>query len=162
MPSFFMRFTSSGPEFKGLAQSLGLIDCVKFPGHLPATQALKRGRLLVIPSRAESFPYVVLEAAAGQVPVVASEVGGIPEILPANDLLSSVFIYDMIAAFGGAEQFYSRFYINSLSLLGFTKNGKNLIFAMFVNDVPLPPGVTPAREGAVLGQLCEIIYESAP
>ncbi len=42
------------------------------------------------------------------------------------------------------------------------KNGKTLIFAMFVNDVPLPPGVTPAREGAVLGQLCEIIYDAAP
>lgn len=73
-------------EFKSLAQSLGLVDCVKFPGRLPATQALKRGRLLVIPSRAESFPYVVLEAAAGQVPIVASEIGGIPEVLPANDL----------------------------------------------------------------------------
>ena len=40
--------------------------------------------------------------------------------------LSSIFVYDMIEAFGGAELFYSRFYFNSVSLLGFTKNGKNL------------------------------------
>ncbi|HVW14338.1 MAG TPA: uracil-DNA glycosylase family protein [Mucilaginibacter sp.] len=33
---------------------------------------------------------------------------------------SSVFIYEMIHAFGGPEQFYSKFYINSLCPLGFT------------------------------------------
>ena len=73
-------------EFQDLAQSLGLADCVKFPGRLPTAQALKRGRLLVMPSRAESFPYVVLEAAAGRVPMIASDVGGIPEILPPRNL----------------------------------------------------------------------------
>ena len=73
-------------EFQRLAQSLGLNDYVKFPGRLPTAQALRRGRLLVMPSRAESFPYVVLEAAAGRVPMIASEVGGIPEVLPARNL----------------------------------------------------------------------------
>jgi hypothetical protein len=33
---------------------------------------------------------------------------------------------------------------------------------MFVNNVPLPRGVNPDREGRVLGQLCEVIYEHAP
>ena len=42
--------------------------------------------MLVMPSRAESFPYVVLEACAAGVPMVASRVGGIPEILH-EDLL---------------------------------------------------------------------------
>ena len=37
---------------------------------------------------------------------------------------SSVFIYNMIDAYGGAEKFYGRFYINSICPLGFTiKNG---------------------------------------
>ncbi len=40
--------------------------------------------------------------------------------------LSSVFIYDMIASFGGAESFYNKFYISSVSPLGFTRNNKNL------------------------------------
>src|SRR5258707_795206 len=33
---------------------------------------------------------------------------------------SSVFVYEMINAFGGPEAFYSKFYINSLCPLGFT------------------------------------------
>jgi hypothetical protein len=39
--------------------------------------------------------------------------------------LSSVFIYDVISAFGGPEKFYSLFYISAISLLGFMKDGKN-------------------------------------
>ncbi|HEX4591117.1 MAG TPA: D-alanyl-D-alanine carboxypeptidase/D-alanyl-D-alanine-endopeptidase [Gemmataceae bacterium] len=42
-----------------------------------------------------------------------------------------------------------------------TARGTKLIYAMFVNDVPLPQGVTPSREGRALGHLCEIIYEHA-
>jgi D-alanyl-D-alanine carboxypeptidase/D-alanyl-D-alanine-endopeptidase (penicillin-binding protein 4) len=42
-----------------------------------------------------------------------------------------------------------------------TAKGKPLVFAMFVNDVPLPRGVQTTREGRALGKLCEIIYEHA-
>jgi serine-type D-Ala-D-Ala carboxypeptidase/endopeptidase (penicillin-binding protein 4) len=42
-----------------------------------------------------------------------------------------------------------------------TAAGKKLVFAMFINDVPLAAGVTPTREGKVLGRLCEIVYEYA-
>ena len=40
--------------------------------------------------------------------------------------LSSIFIYDVINAFGGAEKFYKNFYITAVSPLGFTCHGKNL------------------------------------
>lgn len=38
---------------------------------------------------------------------------------------SSVFVYEMIEAFGGTEAFYEKFYIHSVCPLGFTQSGKN-------------------------------------
>jgi len=40
--------------------------------------------------------------------------------------LSSVYMYEMMAAFGGVHAFYNRFYVSAVSPLGFTRNGKNL------------------------------------
>ncbi len=83
------NFVGDGPDiaqFQKQAKDLGLGKEVRFLGRLPTSEALRCGRLLVMPSRAESFPYVVLEAAAGQVPMIASDVGGIPEILSTNNL----------------------------------------------------------------------------
>ena len=40
--------------------------------------------------------------------------------------LSSLYVYDVINAYGGTESFYKDFYITSVSPLGFTSNGKNL------------------------------------
>ena len=39
----------------------------------------------VVPSLAESFPYVVLEATAAGLPLIATNVGGIPEIVADTD-----------------------------------------------------------------------------
>ena len=70
----------SGPEGAAFqAQARGLAG-VKFPGAMPAREAFARGRLLIVPSRAESLPYIVLEAAAAGLPMLATNVGGIPEI----------------------------------------------------------------------------------
>jgi glycosyltransferase involved in cell wall biosynthesis len=78
-------FVGAGPDaltFKAQAERLGLADHVRFPGALPAREAFALGRVLLVPSRAESLPYVVLEAIGAGLPVLATNVGGIPEIIP--------------------------------------------------------------------------------
>jgi glycosyltransferase involved in cell wall biosynthesis len=70
-----------GPALRDQVARLGLGDSVRFLGHTPARQAFAHGRLLVVPSRADSLPYVVIEAGGAGIPIVASHVGGIPEIL---------------------------------------------------------------------------------
>lgn len=51
---------------------------------------------------------------------------GIPNPWPDKQELSSVFMYEMMAAYGGVKKFYRDIYISAVSPLGFTKNGKNL------------------------------------
>jgi glycosyltransferase involved in cell wall biosynthesis len=72
-----------GPDRAALqaqAAAQGLATRVRFVGAKPARAGFALGRLLVVPSRAESLPYIVLEAAAAAVPLIATRVGGIPEI----------------------------------------------------------------------------------
>jgi glycosyltransferase involved in cell wall biosynthesis len=82
--------TGAGPDaalFKARAENLGLSPVVTFTGALPAREAFAKGWLMVIPSRAESFPYIVLETVAAAKPLLATRVGGIAEVLPEHRLL---------------------------------------------------------------------------
>lgn len=77
------------PErYRALAAALGIADRVSFGDPMPTREAFAGARVVVVPSRAESMPYVVLEAIAAGMPIVATRVGGIPEIFgPAADEL---------------------------------------------------------------------------
>jgi glycosyltransferase involved in cell wall biosynthesis len=75
-------------ELTARAALRGVASQVRFPGAMPARDAFARGRTLVVPSRAESLPYIVIEAAAARIPMIATDVGGIPEIFgPYSDRL---------------------------------------------------------------------------
>ncbi len=65
---------------KAQVERLGLTEAVRFIGHVKARYGFSKGSLLVVPSRGDSMPYVVIEAAAAGIPMVAANVGGIPEI----------------------------------------------------------------------------------
>jgi glycosyltransferase involved in cell wall biosynthesis len=72
-----------GPDkaaFVEMTATLGIADRVELAGVQPAREMFSRGRCVVVPSLAESLPYVVLEAAAAGRPVIATKVGGVPEI----------------------------------------------------------------------------------
>jgi len=64
-------------------QAARLSLSVRFLDPMPARQAFALGRVMVVPSRAEAMPYIVLEALAAGKPTIATAVGGIPEILGA-------------------------------------------------------------------------------
>jgi len=78
-----LTLAGDGEEMEALKAQvarLGLIDAVRFIGHVEARHGFSKGRLLVVPSRGDSMPYVVIEAAAAGIPMIAANVGGIPEI----------------------------------------------------------------------------------
>ena len=64
------------------ALDLGVADRVRFTGVVERVEPLlKEANLLLLPSETESFGLVALEAMASGVPVIASDVGGLPEVV---------------------------------------------------------------------------------
>lgn len=72
--------TTEMESYVELAHAVGIGDQVEFHLPKPTREAFAMARALVVPSRAESMPYVVLEAIAAGLPIVATNVGGVPEI----------------------------------------------------------------------------------
>jgi glycosyltransferase involved in cell wall biosynthesis len=84
-PTAGTALIGDGPErdrLESLAQSLGIEQTVSFLGFIPdPTTWLRRCDVLAVPSRSDGSPLVVHEALLAGVPVVGSDVGGIPDRL---------------------------------------------------------------------------------
>ncbi len=85
LPSSRVVFVGDGPLRESLERrsaELEVADRVHFTGPLPRAATLLRGLdLLVLSSRTEGTPMVLLEAMHARVPVVATRVGGVPDLL---------------------------------------------------------------------------------
>jgi glycosyltransferase involved in cell wall biosynthesis len=82
-----LTLAGDGEELGSLKTQIekhSLTEAIRFIGHVKARLGFSKGRLLVVPSRGDSMPYVVIEAAAAGIPMVAADVGGIPEIFGAH------------------------------------------------------------------------------
>jgi glycosyltransferase involved in cell wall biosynthesis len=77
-------------DMEALSKTLGLESRVRFLGMLPYGKAVQEYLdavdLFVMPSRTEGLPRAMLEAMARGCPCIGSNVGGIPELLPEEDL----------------------------------------------------------------------------
>jgi glycosyltransferase involved in cell wall biosynthesis len=84
-PDARLRIIGDGPErpaLEGLIKALDLCDAVELLGHvLDAHPFYADARVLCLPSRSEGMPNVVLEAIVSGVPVVATAVGDVAELV---------------------------------------------------------------------------------
>jgi len=87
-PEADLWIAGKGSKMETLQQQaivLGIEKSVHFAGHLTTGEVhlwMAAADLFVLPSRSEPFGIVLLEAMAHGLPVVASDVGGIPEVVP--------------------------------------------------------------------------------
>jgi glycosyltransferase involved in cell wall biosynthesis len=98
-----LTLAGDGEELEHLKtqiQKLGLTEAVRFLGHVKARYGFSKGKLLVVPSRGDSMPYVVIEAAAAGIPMVAANVGGIPEIF--GSYTDALFAPNIVGALADA------------------------------------------------------------
>jgi len=90
-PTLRLAMAGDGPDRGRLEAEigrLGLGDQITLLGVKPVREVLAQGQCLVVPSLAESLPYVVLEAGAAGHQMLATAVGGIAEIFgPTADRL---------------------------------------------------------------------------
>ena len=75
-------------QLRERAVSLGVVDRVTWHGPLPnAGSLLPAFDALILTSRTEGTPIVVFEAMAAGVPIVATKVGGVPDVLTSADAI---------------------------------------------------------------------------
>lgn len=86
-PEVSLRILGEGPSrdsLRRLAAELGVDDRLRLEGAQPPEEvraALAEARAFVLPSRSEGMPLALLEAMAARVPVVATRVGAVPELV---------------------------------------------------------------------------------
>ncbi len=87
LPGARLSIAGAGPELESLrrlARELGVAECVQFTGLLDTAQMVslyRQADVVLNPSRADNTPNSILEALACGVPVVSSDVGGVPYLV---------------------------------------------------------------------------------
>lgn len=90
-PSALLAMIGQGgmdTELRSLAEELGISDRVAWLGRVPDAARFMRGfDALLLTSRTEGTPMVLLEAMAAGLPIVTTAVGGIPEFLTVEEAI---------------------------------------------------------------------------
>jgi glycosyltransferase involved in cell wall biosynthesis len=111
-----------------LAGELQIATRVRFVGAVAGAEAVRQllgeSDLFVLPSRTEGLPRVLLEAMAMGLPCIASNVGGIPELLPPEDMFPAGQVGDLVAKI--ADVIVDRNRLNRMSARNTLKSGQFL------------------------------------
>lgn len=142
-PTIRLIFAGVGDKMthlKKLVFELGLDEAVSFIGIVPTTEFFSKIDCMVSPSLSEAFPMVILESMSCQVPIISTNIGGVPEILkdgisarliePNNIFAIEDALTDYIDNRGKyiifAQNAYDR-YKKDFSLSAFSNRWKNLL-----------------------------------
>ncbi|MEK6809059.1 MAG: glycosyltransferase family 4 protein [Nanoarchaeota archaeon] len=69
-------------SLQNMARNMGIYDTIEFKGFVDnARTFLPSFDVFILPSRSENLPYAILEAGFAGLPVIATSVGGVPEII---------------------------------------------------------------------------------
>ena len=88
-PSMYVAIVGEGEDRQILEKKIKEYDLgnrVKIFGFVPASEVLHGFDTFALPSIKEGLPYVLLEAKAAGLPIIANRIGGVGEILDAKDL----------------------------------------------------------------------------
>lgn len=86
-------------ESEALASNLGIKSKVVFSGNVEdVSSLLAQCDVFVLPSKSEGMPVSLLEAEAAAMPIIASDVGGIPDVVDSNGILVKVNNLDSLVS----------------------------------------------------------------
>jgi D-alanyl-D-alanine carboxypeptidase/D-alanyl-D-alanine-endopeptidase (penicillin-binding protein 4) len=143
----------------GLGVDVGTVSFGGGAGGAPADHVTPRATVQLLRALAKRPDYPVFHAALPVLGVDGTLADAVPKDSPARGKAhaktGTLFYRDL---FNGRDLLTSKALAGTLTTAG----KRELVFAAFVNNVPLPPGVGPTREGRTLGRLCEVLYEFAP
>ena len=129
-----------GPErvdAETLAAKLGVTNAVRFVGKQPQSRVreyLSVADLLLLPSQSESFGLTALEAMACEVPVIATRVGGIPELVVDGEC---GYLFD-VGDVAGMAAASVRVLNDNFERLRLGKRGREIAVSRFKTDMIIP------------------------
>jgi glycosyltransferase involved in cell wall biosynthesis len=134
----YLWLVGDGPMRKSIEEKVGnlkLRERIKFWGSTQQViPILKSADVMVMPSRIEGMPGVILEALSCKIPVVASAVGGIPEIIENNKTGICISGYDRENYVSAAEKLLmDDSFRNELTRNGFELVNKHYLLPMIAN-----------------------------
>jgi len=147
-----------GEELGKLGVGVGEISLESGAGGGNGDRVTPRATVQLLQAMAKRPDWPAYKAA---LPVLGVD-GTLADVLPADSSARGK-VFGKTGTYGDPDLLNQRTQLRAKSLAGVmtTASGRPLVVAIFVNDVSLPRGVDPAREGRQIGRLCEIIYQNA-